>query len=106
MRQAKDTDPNCYKAWHAFACTNFEALLLYRGAREDGSSVDLRHDNWGGETSDSVANRGTPVDDDAASLAGKRVSTEGCFNSFILLKSTSENYSFMLLFFSSVFRVW
>ncbi|MCL4120666.1 UNVERIFIED_CONTAM: hypothetical protein GTU68_051307, partial [Idotea baltica] len=45
LKQSKDTDVNCYKAWHAFACTNFEALLL-QGAKEDGGTVELQPDEW------------------------------------------------------------
>uniref|UniRef100_A0A0P4VNQ8 Serine/threonine-protein kinase TOR n=2 Tax=Scylla TaxID=6760 RepID=A0A0P4VNQ8_SCYOL len=28
---AKDTDESCYKAWHAYAYMNFEAILFYKG---------------------------------------------------------------------------
>lgn len=28
---AKDTDETCYKAWHAYAYMNFEAILFYKG---------------------------------------------------------------------------
>lgn len=35
---AKDTDKLCYKAWHAYAYMNFEAILFYKNKADSGKA--------------------------------------------------------------------
>lgn len=36
---AKETDDSCYKAWHAYAYMNFEAILFYKDKSGPGEMV-------------------------------------------------------------------
>ncbi|XP_071544223.1 serine/threonine-protein kinase mTOR [Panulirus ornatus] len=42
---AKETDETCYKAWHAYAYMNFEAILFYK------NKTDVKSDSSGEESS-------------------------------------------------------
>lgn len=76
LKQSKDTDFSCYKAWHAYACTNFEALMLYRSKEESPSSTNPQLDDSGElrvSLDSSLEGTGSSEEDHQVAASKKRV---------------------------------